>query len=67
MFNKFYSFFPEDWSTSLITPIHKKGDTNNPNNYRGISLQPVIRKIYNIINILNKRLAQWSDENEIIK
>ena len=66
LFNKFYenSFFPEDWSTSLITPIHKKGDTNNPNNYRGISLQPVISKIY--INILNKRLTQWSDENEII-
>ena len=66
LFNKFYenSFFPEDWSTSLITPIHKKGDTNNPNNYRGISLQPVISTIY--INILNKRLTQWSDENEII-
>ena len=66
LFNKFYdsSFFPEDWSTSIISPIPKKGDTCKPSNYRGISLQPVISKIY--INILNKRLTQWSDENEII-
>ena len=66
IFNKFYysSFFPEDWSTSIISPIPKKGDTCKPSNYRGISLQPVISKIY--INILNKRLTQWSDENEII-
>ena len=66
LFNKFYdkSFFPEDWSTSIITPIPKAGDKNKPNNYRGISLQPVISKIY--INILNKRLTKWSDENELI-
>ena len=66
LFNKFYdsSFFPEDWSTSIISPIPKKGDTCKPSNYRGISLQPIISKI--CINILNKRLTQWSDENEII-
>ena len=66
LFNKFYdnSFFPEDWSTSVIAPIPKAGDKNKPNNYRGISLQPVISKTY--IDILNKRMTKWSDENELI-
>ena len=41
-----------------------KGDKNIPDNYRGISLQPVISKIYTAI--LNKRLSDWSDTNNII-
>ena len=49
---------------SIIIPIPKKGDKNIPDNYRGISLQPVISKIYT--TILNKRLSDWSNENNII-
>ena len=66
MFNKLYnkSYFPNDWSISIIIPIPKQGDKNIPDNYRGISLQPVISKIYT--TILNKRLSDWSNENNII-
>lgn len=32
------SLFPEHWSKALLVPIHKKGNINNPDNYRGISL-----------------------------
>ena len=66
LFNKLYnkSYFPNDWSISIIIPIPKKGDKNIPDNYRGISLQPVISKIYT--TILNKRLSDWSNENNII-
>ena len=44
LFNKFYNdyFFPEEWSVSTISPIPKTGHKSTPNNYRGISLQPVI-------------------------
>jgi hypothetical protein len=31
--------FPEEWSQSIITPIHKKGSKSDPNNYRGISFK----------------------------
>ena len=30
--------FPEEWTKSIIVPLHKKGDWGNPDNYRGISL-----------------------------
>jgi len=29
---------PEDWHNAVVVPIHKKGVTNDPNNYRPISL-----------------------------
>ena len=30
--------FPTKWTESTVLPLFKKGDVNNPNNYRGISL-----------------------------
>lgn len=32
---------PGVWQTSLLCPVHKKGDRNSVNNYRGVSLTPV--------------------------
>jgi hypothetical protein len=36
---------PSAWKTANITPIHKKGDKHTANNYRPISLLPVISKV----------------------
>lgn len=55
--------FPEAWSESIILPIFKKGDTNNPSNYRGISLCNISSKIYSFI--INRRLQMWVDENNL--
>ncbi|XP_074042437.1 uncharacterized protein [Leptinotarsa decemlineata] len=44
----------EEWGTALITPIHKKGDYKNCNNYRGITLLNTITKI--IERIINNKL-----------
>ena len=30
--------FPTKWTESVVLPMFKKGDVNNPNNYRGILL-----------------------------
>lgn len=57
-------YFPEFWSKSIIVPIFKKGDTDDPGNYRGVSLVSVVSKIFT--HILNKRLTQWMEETEQI-
>ena len=56
--------FPKEWSKSVIVPIHKKGDINLTDNYRGISLISTVSKVYTFI--LNKRLKDWCDENKIV-
>ena len=58
--------FPERWVSVLIciTPIHKKGDTNNVKNYRGITLVMCFCKLFACI--LNKRINNRIQENEIL-
>ena len=59
LFNKLYSigFFPTEWSTGVIVPIHKRGDKNNPQNYRGITLTSTMSKIFTYL--LHRRLGHW--------
>ena len=54
--------FPSYWTRCIIVPIHKKGNTSDPNNYRGISLVSCFAKLFN--TILNKRLKEWADTND---
>ena len=56
LFNRLFDLgeFPEDWGFSYIVPIHKKGDKNCVENYRGISLLDIFGKIYT--SIINRRL-----------
>ena len=54
-----YGDIPEEWRTAIVIPIHKKGDRNNPDNYRGISLLNTGYKIYS--KIIAKRLTVIAD------
>lgn len=38
--------FPSALKQSIITPLHKKGDPGMPENYRPISILPIISKIF---------------------
>ena len=49
--------FPKPWTQSLIIPIFKSGNTNNPSNYQTIMINPIFAKLYGII--LEKKLNIW--------
>ena len=38
--------FPKSFKIASITPLHKEGDKGRPENYRPISLLPIIGKIF---------------------
>ena len=52
-------YFPETWSAGEIIPLHKKGDKNNVDNYRGITLLSTLGKLFS--RILNNRLTAWAE------
>ena len=57
--------FPSEWLTGIIVPLYKnKGDVNDTNNYRGITLVSCMGKLFTCV--LNERLKQYSDNNLII-
>jgi hypothetical protein len=66
LYNKVFNsgIYPDDWSKAIVVPIHKKGNTEQTDNYRGISLINTVSKCYS--NILNKRLYTWLEENNKI-
>ena len=43
---------PELWVQSIIIPVFRKGDVNEPKNYRGISLVSPVGKLFK--GLLNK-------------
>ena len=55
--------FPDGLKTANVIPIFKKGDQSNLNNYRPISLLPVISKIFE--KVLNEQLTRIIDNGYI--
>ena len=47
--------FPSYWKCSYIVPIHKSGDRENVENYRGISIQSAIAKVFD--KLVTKQLS----------
>ena len=52
-------YFPEKWTSGLIVPLHKKGDINCVENYRGITLLSTLGKLFT--RVINNRLSFWAE------
>ncbi|UYV84719.1 hypothetical protein LAZ67_X003190 [Cordylochernes scorpioides] len=56
--------YPLIWSKSIIHPIFKSGDRDNPSNYRGIALISNLSKLFT--SILKLQLRNWIEGRSII-
>ena len=57
------SIFPDCLKSALVTPIHKKGNTNDPSNYRPISSLPIISKIFELD--MKNQMVSFIEENNL--
>ena len=62
LFNKILDLghFPEVCSEGYVVPIHKKGQLDDENNIRGITLLSTPGKLFT--RVLNNRLTTWAEE-----
>ncbi|UYV80554.1 hypothetical protein LAZ67_19000572 [Cordylochernes scorpioides] len=56
--------YPTIWTKSIIHPIFKSGDKDNPSNYRGIALISNFSKLFT--TILRSRLNEWVERRNVI-
>ena len=55
---------PSDWKMADITPLFKKGDRSQPNNYRPISLTSIVSKLFE--HILSSNIRKHLESNNIL-
>lgn len=55
---------PNSFRQSVIVPIYKKGDSNEVSNYRGLSLNDALYKLFT--NVLFNRISSWLDEDNVL-
>jgi hypothetical protein len=48
---------------NMASVVFKKGDVNEPKNYRGISLVSHVGKLFT--GLLNKRFLKWAEQRGI--
>ncbi len=62
MFNCFLAEgFPEALSTGVVHVLFKGGDASKFDNYRGITVGPILAKLFAMI--FDKRLSEWAEEH----
>ena len=54
--------FPKQLMQGVIVPLFKKGDSRDLNNYRGITLLPIIYKL--VTKIINNRMTRIITESD---
>ena len=56
--------FPDSWTEGIIIPIHKQGNSADPNNYRGITLNSCLGKLF--CHVLNERISKFLENKSFI-
>ena len=57
-------YYPKCWKTGIIVNLFKSGDVNNTDNYRGLTINSCLAKLFN--TILNNRLLIYLEKNKVI-
>ena len=55
---------PCRWKQAIIKPIHKKGSKEDPNNFRPISILPVMSKV--LEKVVSSQLSTYLEENNLL-
>ena len=58
------SIFPTERKLDRVSPIYKKGKKDDPNNYRPISVIPVVAKIFE--KLVHEQLYTYLDDNDLL-
>ena len=56
--------FPDDWKYARVTPLYKQGDRGDVNNYRPISVIPIVAKVFE--RIVYEQLYAYLEEHDIL-
>lgn len=66
IFNKSLSsgIFPDSWKTAKVFPIYKGNEKNDANNYRPISVLPILAKVFE--KLVFDQLYSYLTENNIL-
>ncbi len=63
-FNKIlHEGYCESLSVGIIHALYKGGDYSQFDNYRGITVGPVLAKVFTMI--LESRISQWTETNDL--
>ena len=57
--------YPDEWAVGIITPIHKSGEIDDPDNYRGITINSCLSKLFTLL--LNNRLTNYINKEDALK
>lgn len=66
MFYKFFlhSTVPVCWKTARLTPVYKKGDVMQPDNYRLLAVSPVLYRMF--ASCISQCMTSWCVKHEVI-
>ena len=56
--------FPEEWAVGIIVSLFKGGESDDLNNYRGITLLSILGKL--LVGILNERLTKFAEKIKLV-